>query len=321
MPLFTVIVPVFNAEKTLERCLDSLLHQTEGDFEVLMVENGSQDASAHVCKQYAALDSRFHVISMAERRGPSAARNAGLEQAAGEWIVFADSDDAAEPGLLRTLREAIEAEAPDAVFYGYRRVSPEGQMLSLHLPEKMPGDKFETLAQLSTRELFGYPWCKALRRAAIGGVRFPADMDLLEDEVFTCQTLTDCGNIAVVPRALYSYTSGSPSSLTGKTHPDYPQKRDRVYRAWQGLLENSPKKTEILAAQANAAALCCMYYCFERNVPLKPFAEALGETEFFRSHTQWSRFDQLVRERRYAQLQIMRAGYRLKIKLARLLRR
>ena len=93
MPAFSVIVPVYNAEKTLRKCLDSLRTQTEGDFEVLMVENGSSDTSNAICREFAAADERFVLIEMPSNCGPSGARNAGLDRAAGDVIAFVDSDD------------------------------------------------------------------------------------------------------------------------------------------------------------------------------------------------------------------------------------
>lgn len=322
MPLFSVIVPVYNAEKTLERCLASLQSQREPDFEVILIENGSQDASAAICAQFAAGDDRFRLISAGPNQGPSGARNAGLDSARGEWIAFVDSDDYVEPEHLSCLRDTFEAENPDAVFFGYRQISADGHALNIHIPEiEASPELHDQLAQLSVRNLFGYTWIKAFRRETIGHARFPGDLDIFEDEVFACDVLVNCSRIAVVPKTLYNYVTGTPSSLAGRTRPDYPQKCDRAYRAWKKLLNSYGDKEKILVQRANALASNCMYYCFERKIDLKYFTDTLRETEFFAAHTLWSRFDDLVRQRKYSLIKLEKSKYRLKTALAKLIRR
>ena len=84
MPRFSVIVPIYNAERSLHKCLDSLRSQTEPDFEILMVENGSRDRSNAICREFAAADDRVRLVEMPANCGPSGARNAGLDRAKGE---------------------------------------------------------------------------------------------------------------------------------------------------------------------------------------------------------------------------------------------
>ena len=90
--LISVIVPVYNSEQTLHRCIDSILGQTYRNFELLLINDGSKDRSGEICDEYASNDSRISVFHQ-ENSGPSAARNFGLTQAKGQYIVFQDSDD------------------------------------------------------------------------------------------------------------------------------------------------------------------------------------------------------------------------------------
>lgn len=106
-PLVSVIVPVYNAEKTLEVCLDSIRNQTETNLEVLLVNDGSQDGSAEICRRYAEADNRFRFFTQ-ENRGVSAARNRALEQARGEYLLFVDSDDRISPTMAADLSKAME---------------------------------------------------------------------------------------------------------------------------------------------------------------------------------------------------------------------
>ena len=145
MPTFSIIVPVYNAEKTLHRCLDSLRTQTYTDFEVCMVENGSQDSSRAICREYAEKDSRFLLYVSEENCGPSGARNIGLDHARGNYIAFLDSDDYVEPDYLEMLHQSFENA--DVVFFGYHQVSTDDQPLGDHIPEvKDYSDYCEKLA-------------------------------------------------------------------------------------------------------------------------------------------------------------------------------
>lgn len=92
MPKITIIIPIYNAESTLRRCLDSILAQTFTDFECLLINDGSKDRSGEICDEYASNDSRISVFHQ-ENSDPSSARNFGLTQAKGQYIVFQDSDD------------------------------------------------------------------------------------------------------------------------------------------------------------------------------------------------------------------------------------
>lgn len=111
-PLVSVIVPVFNTEKYLPRCLDSLLRQTYRHIEILAVDDASADASAAVLVAYAARDERIRVFQK-KNEGVAAARNLGLRQARGKWVMFCDSDDWVEPDWVQTLVEAVSLPGVD----------------------------------------------------------------------------------------------------------------------------------------------------------------------------------------------------------------
>ena len=116
MPAISVIVPVYQAEKLLPQCVDSVLAQTFSDWELLLIDDGSRDGSPALCDGYAARDPRVRVFHK-PNGGVSTARNLGLEHAAGQCIAFLDADDAFEPAALETLwylREKAGRTAPDA---------------------------------------------------------------------------------------------------------------------------------------------------------------------------------------------------------------
>ena len=110
-PLITIIVPVYNSEKTLHRCVDSILDQTYQNFEILLINDGSKDHSGDICDEYAKSDTRVRVFHK-ENKGVSAARNTGLDNAKGAWVSFVDSDDWISSEYLNVLyKEAIVTNA------------------------------------------------------------------------------------------------------------------------------------------------------------------------------------------------------------------
>lgn len=320
MPLFSIIVPVYNSEKTLHKCLDSILCQTNPDFEVLMIENGSGDSSNAICREYAAMDTRFKLYACAENKGPSGARNLGLEQAKGEFITFIDSDDFVEPEYLESLRCAFQAA--DVVFFGYRQLSTDGKFLGEHIPNVLPdADYCETLLQLHKQDMFGYTWIKAFRRDIIGANRFSMELNLLEDEVFACEILAEERRVAVLAKPLYNYVTGNAGSLIGRTHPDYCRKVDAAYNAWRHLLRSFEGKDAALTQMANSHVNRCMYYGFERDVDVKEFFAALCCTEFFKNRSANNWFTDSVRTGAYYRLQNRKWLYRGKQYLSRYIRR
>lgn len=320
MPTFSIIVPVYNAEKTLHKCLDSLCVQTIVDFEVLMVENGSGDTSRTICREYAQEDPRFILHASDVNCGPSGARNIGLEHAKGEFVAFVDSDDYVEPEYLEVLYRSF-ANA-DVVFFGYHQIATDGRFLGEHIPQiKEESNYYETLLQLSRQDMFGYTWIKAFRRDTIGQHRFSMELNLLEDEVFACELLTEQRRIAVIPKALYNYVTGNTGSLVGRTHQDYCRKVDTAYLAWKNLLNSYDKKETVLASMANGHVSRCMYYGFERDVNTRQFFADLGSTVFFAENTSESWFVRYVRNESYIRLGLKKAKYRLINRLSCRIRR
>ena len=126
MPLVSVIVPVYKAENFLRKCTDSILNQTMTDFELILVEDGSPDASGALCDAIATEDSRVRVIHK-PNGGVSTARNMGMAQATGKYIAFADSDDWFAPDMLKTLVEAAETNGADSAGCAHFNVLESGE--------------------------------------------------------------------------------------------------------------------------------------------------------------------------------------------------
>lgn len=122
-PLISVIVPAYNAESTIERCVDSILNQTFQDLELIVVDDGSTDDTGYILEHYMAMDARLTVITQ-KNAGVSAARNAGISRATGKWVTFADADDYLELNCLESVLLNDDIDRYDLVFWNYYMVKP-----------------------------------------------------------------------------------------------------------------------------------------------------------------------------------------------------
>lgn len=195
-PHISVIIPVYNAEATLNKCVDSVLGQQFADFELILVDDGSKDGSLLICEEYARKDSRVTIIHK-ENGGVSSARNRGLEIAKGNWVTFVDSDDYINDTYL------VLPEDKDIIFASYRNVvcGKENEGLSsacftgCHLSD--------VVAKYGSDSMLRTPWAKFYRRDLIGNIRFPEDMKVGEDTCFVWQYLSRCQTYAVLPQSTY----------------------------------------------------------------------------------------------------------------------
>lgn len=125
MPILTIIVPIFNIEKYLTRCIESILSQELSDMEIILVNDGSTDSCAKLCDSFVNKDKRFRVIHKSNG-GLSSARNTGIDEARGQYIGFVDGDDAIAPTFYSTLIESAQSHSADIVMSGYTRKSIDG---------------------------------------------------------------------------------------------------------------------------------------------------------------------------------------------------
>lgn len=120
----SVIIPVYNVEKYLEECLESIVHQSLKEIEIICVDDGSTDGSVDILKRYACEDKRF-ILRRQKNQGGGAARNLGLACASGEYVVFLDSDDFFEPEMFRRIYDRAMETAADIVLYGGQKYDTE----------------------------------------------------------------------------------------------------------------------------------------------------------------------------------------------------
>ena len=320
MAEFSFVIPVYNAEASLRRCLDSVSQQTFDNYEVLMIDDGSTDKSPEICREYIKKNSRSWILIQQQNEGPSSARNSGLDHASGEYICFLDSDDCIDPDYLEKLHRITAAEHPEVIFFGYRKITDNRQKKEC-IPEKGNTDKIDSFLWLSEHGLFGYPWVKCFSSEAIGSCRFDKRLNLFEDEVFTCQVLKQCENISFMPEAVYSYYAGNESALTGRTHPDYCFKLNEVYKAWKHMLQDYTGRNAILEKKADSFTAMSRYYGFERPVKTADYFRSLKRTDYFQEKAGKDQFDRYVQSENVLMIALCRQMYRLKQKLYQLKKR
>lgn len=205
-PAISVIVPVYRAEDYLDRCVRSLTEQTFSDIEILLVDDGSPDRCPALCDAWAARDGRVRVLHR-ENAGVSAARNRGLEDAAGRYIAFADADDWLEPDALAYLYALRERFDADFAFAYYRRTETEEPMPETAFEEFLltRGDYLKGLFKDGTQAVVQYPWAKLFRRELFDGVRFPEGVTNGEDIPAAFALALRSERIACSTRAVYNY--------------------------------------------------------------------------------------------------------------------
>lgn len=208
-PNISIIVPIYNVEKYLPKCIDSILKQTFTEFELLLIDDGSKDLSGRICDEYAKKDTRIKVFHKSNG-GVSSARNIGLLHAKGEWIYFADADDELELDGLEILFSAVKDNNIDFVMGGYTKYDENEKML-FTTPKRQ--DKILS-AQTCISYLFkpkgyeyhGYLWNKLFKKSIVSDLKFNEDIYFNEDRLFIVQYLCKCvGHCYYTARPIYNY--------------------------------------------------------------------------------------------------------------------
>lgn len=207
MPLVSVIIPVYNAEKRLPACMDSVLGQDFRDIEVILVNDGSRDGSLALCRRYAELDARVRVIDQANA-GPGAARNAGLSAAAGRYLQFIDSDDVLLPGATGALVRAIEGHDLAIAHFQLQmgeKVSDRGLIREPLSLERRPF--LDTLIKWPGSYFYSALWNKLYSRAVTDahGLRFEETVIWGEDCLFNMYYYHHVQRVNFLPRPVYRY--------------------------------------------------------------------------------------------------------------------
>ncbi len=266
----SIIIPVYNAEHTILRCVDSVLAQSHRDFECILINDGSTDNSGIICDEYARKDSRIKVFHKTNG-GVSSARNYGLNNASGEWIVFVDSDDKIDRDFLSLLDLNSNY---DLIIGGYK-ILPKGHSLYDFSEEYNQN----TMVVFLSRHLKnGYVWGKFYKTSIIkeNNILFRIDLSVYEDLIFNLEYLLYCNNIKLIPDCLYYYYDLKEKIIFEK----YALNKDKIKTLYQ-LVDRSLK------------ALSAHFYCespnyvfeFIDHYPLKRIIDLGNDDEMYQLYT------------------------------------
>ena len=223
----SVIVPVYQVEAYLAKCLDSILAQTFTDFELILVDDGTRDDCPRIMTRYATMDARIRCIHK-ENGGLSSARNAGLDIARGEYIAFVDSDDTVEPTMLADAVAAAQRTGAQLVIYNYRLVTEDGvQDVCLPMKDETLDIDQMGLANYFYRYWMPYvhgqeAWCRLYRRDIIeqNHLRYaPNDEIFAEDTLFSAMYLMHVHTLAALAKPYVNYLQRG-DSLMGMIKPN-----------------------------------------------------------------------------------------------------
>ena len=213
-PTISIIVPVYNVEKYLPRCIDSILNQTFSDFELILVDDGSPDRCGHICDEYAAKDERICVIHK-RNGGVSSARNAALDIVQGEYVMFCDSDDYVEPDWLQVMYEAIITYPNAWISCNIWSVDANG--LCSSKISAAPTDLYTQISffDLYTSTLSGSLWNKIFNTTILRthNIRFNEAYRIGEDTAFNMQYYRYCIFPLLISKPLYFYCFNGSSAI------------------------------------------------------------------------------------------------------------
>ena len=263
MPFFSVIVPVYNAEQTLERCVESVLAQTFSDWELVLVDDGSLDNSGAMCDAYALGSSRV-IVHHQENSGVSIARNSGIEKATGLYILFADSDDYCDEKAFEHYYYAIQRNHADIVIAGYKRFEGTTEK------DIIPQNERYTVSELAEHicidaSLYGFLWNKAFRTSLIKdkSVCFNPNYYSQEDLDFFISCMQHVKYVETISEIVYIY-----EYAPGKRFPpvwDFIANQMKLKTVAEQVAVISPKAKKAIEERVVRLLFSCLHSAVEHN--------------------------------------------------------
>lgn len=215
--LISVVVPVYNVELYLEKCIESIINQTYKNLEIILVDDGATDRSGKICDDYSQKDSRIKVIHK-QNGGLSEARNAGIEIACGDYIAFVDSDDFIHPKMYETMMNIMRKDHSDMIVCG---ITPVSDQAEIDQNMKIPNDSDRIVNGVEFQHMYFdrkyaqtvvVAWNKLYSRRMFQTLRFPKGK-LHEDEYTTYKITYPCKQISYVETGFYYYVTRSTSIM------------------------------------------------------------------------------------------------------------
>lgn len=262
--LISVIVPVFNDEKYLKECIESIIKQTYENLQIILIDDGSRDKSGKICDMYAEKDKRIEVIHK-ENGGVSSARNVGLDNARGEWVTFIDADDWVEEDFLKLMLEKATKEKADVVLCEYnRRIEKNIERVELTAKEEIINSEKHLQNALNPQTGCGYCTMKLIKKSIIKD-KFDENLKAAEDALFSIRLSNKINKEVILRKALYNYRMNSESAVK-RYDEEYPKKYLKAIKKIKEYLEEQHSNKEAIQNYYNFVAyhvmLIAVNYCY-----------------------------------------------------------
>jgi glycosyltransferase involved in cell wall biosynthesis len=220
--LISIIIPIYNAEKFLNKCLESVINQSYKNIEIILINDGSNDGGELICNKYAFADKRIKLFSQ-KNSGPAAARNTGLNYASGDLVFFLDADDYIEENTMEILLENYEKYTPDLVISNFNKLEGTSRLIKQNVTFTPNANPFTQKNKELSREdivnfvrhflkypsnhLISYCWARLYKMSIINqyNIKYNNDMRLFEDYIFNLEYLSHCNKVVFVNEYLYNY--------------------------------------------------------------------------------------------------------------------
>lgn len=278
MPLLSIIIPIYNSESTLKKCIDSILAQDFTDYELILISDGSSDNSNDIAMKYSNLFSQISFYDLTHR-GVSAIRNFGIEQAKGNYITFVDADDYLEPCTYKQVMDAIITTNTNIIIYGYFTEKDNITTPIVYTSTQISVCN-NILQQLFIEDsIGGFVWNKVYSKNAISNIRFNPHISICEDLLFNFEILSNKANQCYcLPIPLYHYYQGN-SVTSSQNYFDSNLKFK--YKPAFDLIINKIEDTSLKSAVMDKYTSILQYsmYCLLHNPYLDTFQIKLMKKE------------------------------------------
>lgn len=251
----SVVVPIYNSEEYLYKCIESILNQTYRDLELILIDDGSMDKSADICREYESKDDRIRFFQQ-KNSGASEARNLGLKYINGNYLMFVDADDHIELNMIEKLVQKAESENADFVMCGmvvdlYHKTGIKKSSIYYEPVQRViTGNSNipDKIIDLVEDERISGPYCKLIRSKIIkdNNLMMPPHISLQEDLYFNLKVMEKINKMCVIPDALYHYNQGLEESVTTRYYNSKYEMTNEVHDLLMSYYKNRSQDRDIL---------------------------------------------------------------------------
>lgn len=246
-PEISVIIPVYNGEKSVSKAIESVISQTITNIEIIIVNDGSTDNTAEIIDKYASSDIRIKVIDKKTNEGLSPARNSGMKEVTSDYFTFLDADDYFEPDAFEKMLAASRGADITVTGFFHDTLDDNGE-LSVSVENRSGKNLFAdskkdiigNMAMLDEKRLFAFTWNKLYKKSFIdaAGILF-SDQQLIEDYEFNCYVFEKLETLSILDDCIYHYVKFSQDALTQKYRPEYFEIMDKRYTLMKNIFERN----------------------------------------------------------------------------------